>query len=209
MDTITEQSIIHSVMEIESGRDFKKTGIPHDNDINGGLTDPSFDGHWTNWGVTLATLQDHGYNVHPRDLTFRQAYDFYKTIFFTRSGAAAVLPHHPPLARVIFNYGVHAGYRAGASKLQMLLNIHNNRGKRWPELIEDGWAGSKTVDALTAYMRLRDNKLGEDVIFCDYLIAMGAHYQLLARKNDKYEKYTYGWSTRIRRELRVYFTGSE
>lgn len=209
MEKITEQSIIYSVMEIESGRNFRKTGVPADNDLNGGLTDPSFDGHWTNWGVTLDALEEHGWTIHPRDLTFAKAYEFYSRYYFKRSGASALLPYHPYLARVVFNYGVHAGYRSAALKLQKLLNIHNNRGKRWADLKPDGAVGPRTINMVKAYMALRDNEEGEDVIFCDYLIAMGAHYQYLAEKNDRYEKYTYGWSTRLRREFRNYFLGGQ
>lgn len=207
MENITEQSIIHSVMEIESGRDFSKTGIPDADDLNGGLTDPSFDGYWTNWGVTLQSLETHDWTIHPRDLTFAKAYEFYSRYYFKRSGASAVLPYHPFLARVIFNYGVHAGYRKAARKLQKLLNIHNNRGKRWIDIKPDGAVGPRTMGVLKAYMDLRDTEEGEDVIFCDYLIAMGAHYQYLAENNDRYEKYTYGWSVRLRREFRNYFQG--
>ena len=46
-DKPTVESIILTVMEIESGRTLIGQEIDP-NDTDGGLTDPSFDGHWTN-----------------------------------------------------------------------------------------------------------------------------------------------------------------
>lgn len=201
----TVETIILTVMEIESGRKLIGQNIDP-NDTDGGLTDPSFDNHWTNWGWTESTLKAHGIKTHPRDLTFQQAFDYYRRIFWVRSGAEAVYDFQPWLARTIFNYGVHAGYSKAARHLQTLLNIHNNQGKRWADLIVDGAVGPRTLDALQAYIRIRKGEIGEDVLFTDYAIMMGAHYQRLAIANPKMEKFSYGWSTRAMLELKEYFT---
>ena len=202
----TVEEIILTVMEIESGRKLIGHSIGP-NDTNGGYTnDPDDPGGETNWGWTETTLKTHGIKTHPRDLTFQQAFDYYRRIFWVRSGAMAVYDFQPWLARTIFNYAVHAGYSKAARNLQLLLNLHNNRGKRWPDLIVDGAVGKQTLAALQAYIRLRKGEIGEDVLFTDYAIMMGAFYQTLAIKNDRYEKYTYGWSTRAMLELKEYFT---
>lgn len=203
----TVENIILTVMEIESGRKLIGQNI-HPDDKNGGYTnDPDDPGGETNWGWTESTLKAHGIDTHPRDLTFKQAFDAYRTIFWVRSGAEAVYNFQPWLARTIFNYGVHAGYSKAARHLQTLLNIHNNRGKRWDDLKVDGQVGGRTLAALEAYIRLRKGEIGEDVLFTDYAIMMGAFYQELAIKKDSYEKYTYGFSRRAMLELKDYFTG--
>lgn len=204
----TIETIILTVMEIESGRKLIGHSIAP-NDTDGGYTnDPDDPGGETNWGWTESTLKAHGIKTHPRDLTFQQAFDHYRVIFWVRSGAEAIYPHHPWLARTIFNYGVHAGYSKAAKHLQTLLNIHNNQGTRWPDLVVDGLVGGRTVQAVNVYMQLRKGSVGEDVLFTDYAIMMGAHYQRLAIANPKMEKFSYGWSTRAMLELKEYFTRS-
>lgn len=204
MSSLNVSTIILSTMEIESGRKLiGKTIDP--NDTQGGLTDPTFDGHWTNWGWTESTLKAHGIEVHPRNLTFKLAYDSYEQIFFRRSGASAVMPYHPWLARLLFNYGVHAGYKSAAERLQAILNYQNGKGKRWPDLLVDGAVGPRTVECVKAYCKLRHGEQGRDVLFMDFIISMGSHYQMLAKANDKYEDYYYGWMNRLEIETEEYY----
>lgn len=203
---LTKKDILLQTMEIESGR--KLIGLPiSPHDTDGGYTDdPNDTGGKTNWGWTEATLLSIGVATPPKDLTFEVAYRLYEMHQWKKVGGDAIFKHHPYLARIIFNYGVHAGWCAAVRRLQMILNLHNNQGKLWADIKEDGYWGKNTQAMLHAYLSKREHLDGHDVIFMDYLIAAGAHYQSLAKANDRYERYYFGWMRRIHEDMERYFT---
>lgn len=205
MPTPTEESIILEIMEMESGIDLSdpdtidltRSGYIDDPDDAGGVT--------SIWGWTARALKDHGYHKHPGELTFNEAYALYARYYYIRSGAQRVLPHHPWLARAMCNFGVHAGYRTAGRYLQVILNLHNNRGKLWDDLKEDGLVGGATIRVLMAYLARRKANGGEDVIMSDYLIKIGAHYQGIMIARESQEKYAYGWLSRVKDLMKEYF----
>ena len=125
--------------------------------------------------------------------------------FFKKSGAAAILSTHPHLSRLLFNLAVHAGVQAAVRDLQTILNLHNNCGKRWKDLLVDGWFGPTTDGIFETYIAFRRNHRGRDIIMADFIIRMGSRYQDICLRRERSEKYYYGWQQRILKEIEFYF----
>jgi lysozyme family protein len=205
MVTPTEESIILETISIESGIPVDQLHELSLTTTAGGYTnDPDDPGGETNWGITQKTYTGLGYPGKVKDLTFQQAYEFYAKTYYIKSGAHRVITIHPWLAKLMFNFGVHSGYKRAIRLLQHVLNQHNNRGKHYPDLVEDGLIGDKTVQALEALLQLRGD-LGEAVIFLDYSVGIGSHYNRIIENNPTLEKYRFGWSKRLLLDVKAYY----
>lgn len=205
--TPTEESIILEVMSVESGIPYAKIETTP-LDKCGCINDPTDRGGLTSiWGWTETTLKACGYHKGAAVLTFKEAYELYAQHFYVKSGASLVLPVHPYLAKAMLNFGIHAGYRQAAKQLQSLLNLHNNDQKFWKDIKADGAIGSQTIEMLTSYLQKRSGD-GDDVLFTDYLISVGAFYQQIVRNDSTQEKYMMGWSRRIHDQLKEFFVAS-
>lgn len=204
MQMPTEESIILDVMSMESGIPVEKL-LTTSRDTCGSINDPTDRGGVTSiWGWTEKTLRACGCHTPASELTFKEAYELYAKHFYVKSGASEILKVHPFLAKAVLNFGVHAGYQQAAKKVQELLNFHNNNQSLWKDIAVDGSIGKNTVDILCTYLQKRSGD-GDDILFTDYLISVGAFYQQIVRMNPTQEKYMMGWSRRIHLQLRDYF----
>jgi lysozyme family protein len=208
MKNLTEEKIILEIMETESGRDLSDIGaidlnecgvVDHPDDM-GGVT--------SIWGWTEKSLKSVGYNRTAAELTFQEAYVLYATHQYVKSGASRVFPLHPALARAMCDFAVHSGTKTAVKALQMVLNLHNNKGTLWKDLKEDGVIGPNTIKALVAYLEKRKGNTGRDVVMCDYLIRIGAHYQNIALAKESQEVFYYGWISRVNDMLEEYFSSN-
>ena len=88
--------------------------------------------------------------------------------------------------------GVNMGIDRSAKFLQRCLNVLNNKGVSFPDIIVDGDIGGKTLSALSAFISIRKND-GEDVLLKMLNCLQGEFYISLAEKRDKDEKFVFGW----------------
>jgi len=76
--------------------------------------------------------------------------------------------------------------------LGLLFPSHDRRGKDYPDIAVDGWAGQETAGALQAYLR-RNPSYGELVLMRALEGQQIAHYMFLAEKQQTQEDFLNGW----------------
>lgn len=97
------------------------------------------------------------------------------------------------LAVEMMDQAVHMGVHRAVIHLQQALNLLNRNQASWPDLMEDGSLGTKTMEALAAYIR-RDPP---EHILKVLNVLQGAHYLDYMRRSPAQQKYARGWLSRV------------
>lgn len=161
----------------------------------GYVNNPDDSGGETNWGITKAVARQYGYKGSMRHMTKRVAIAIYEELYWHPLLLDEISRHSHSLAYVLFDIGVNAGVGRSARYFQRCLNVLNNRGRNWPDIVADGEIGGKTMAAFRSFYGMR----GAEGI--TRLIAMikglqMAHYITLAERREKDEAFIYGWAGR-------------
>ncbi len=98
-----------------------------------------------------------------------------------------------PLANELYDTAVNMGLRRAVRFLQSSLNLLNRDQRDYPDLIVDGWLGSRSMTALTTL-------LGQDGS-SDWLLKMmnihqGARYVEIMMNDPSQERFARGWIRR-------------
>lgn len=146
--------------------------------------DPDDAGGETMWGWTKSAARDYGYMGEMRDLTRDQAKAMYYSRYYRRPRFDKVAEISPLIAGELTECGINCGTVTAVKFLQKWLSNFNDDQRIYVDLNPDGGIGSKTMDALRAYLRERDEKV--------------LHFALNAEQTSYYaslkrEKYLYGW----------------
>jgi len=101
--------------------------------------------------------------------------------------------HNQPLANTMFDISVNMGTSRAILFLQKALNFLNRNQQLYPDLVEDGNIGSKTLDSLDKYL------IHSDPIYLlkTINILRGMHYLEFMKKSLIQEKYARGWLSRL------------
>lgn len=97
------------------------------------------------------------------------------------------------VANEMFDTGVNMGTARAGKFLQKALNLLNDNGKRWDDIVEDGVVGKNTLKALDACLAFRS----DDTLYKILNILQGMHYIEYMTKSPIQEKYAYGWLSRV------------
>jgi lysozyme family protein len=162
--------------------------------IEGGYTDDRLDsGGKTKYGITKKVARRFGYTGKIKKLPLDIALDIYKRGYWNKiSGDALLKIGGEALVSEMFEQAVNMGVGRAGRNLQRVLNIMNNGGRYYQDLVADGDIGAKTIEALTAYAKKRGTA-GIKVLTA-YLNAMqGSFYIELAENREKDERFVYGW----------------
>lgn len=158
--------------------------------------DPADSGGPTKFGITLATLRAaHGQTSTAEDvenLTRAEAFDIYQRMYVYDPGFSQLMDHSPEIAAEVIDSGVNLGQGRAARWLQRCLNVLNNRGEHYGDIVVDGAVGPATEDAFAAYLALRGDA-GEQVLLAMLNACQGAFYVELAERREKDERFVYGW----------------
>jgi lysozyme family protein len=84
------------------------------------------------------------------------------------------------------------GVSTSIKMLQRLLNAMNVQENLFPDLVVDGVLGSKSLNALDAYLGYRTGT-GEKVLLKGLNCLQGTRYIELAEKRKQNEQFVYGW----------------
>lgn len=178
--TIREQAI-SDVIEREGGSTY--TNRPADR------------GGPTRWGVTQSTAAQYGYTGDMRDYPKEEAVKVYLD-FWYRLRLTAIEAYDADLAVYLLDYGVNSGPGRAGATLQRLLNVLNNRGKLYPDLVADGAIGPRTLTALEQYSKARGSA-GLRVL-TEAVNAMRIAFCVeLAERQESQEENLYGWISRV------------
>lgn len=162
-------------------------------DKEGGYTnDPADAGGETNWGVTVAVARAFGYAGAMRAMTRDQALGIYVARYYVQPGFAGLDAIDRPIADRLFDIGVNMGPSTGVKFLQRALNVLNQQGADYPDLVVDGGLGAITLAALRAFIARRRPDGGR--ILLGMIAAQhSVRYIEIAEGAPPQERYEYGW----------------
>jgi len=153
---------------------------------------PADSGGETMYGVTIAVARANGYFGEMKDMTLDQAKTIYKKCYWDKLCLDQVGAINIPLAEELFDTAVNMGVSVSGTFLQKTLNVLNNGGTLYPDLVVDGNAGQKTITALQAFLTKRGDN-GVKVLMRCLNGLQCARYIQIAESRPKDEAFVYGW----------------
>ncbi|MDH5633051.1 MAG: hypothetical protein OEZ10_08645 [Gammaproteobacteria bacterium] len=171
----------------------RDSAINHVIEIEGGyVNNPNDSGGETCWGITRAVAIANGYTGAmqslPRDLAFR----IYVDKYWAALRLDEIEREAPLVAAELVDSAINAGTVRAGSWLQRSLNVLNNRGALYADIVADGKIGDKTLAAFVALLDAR-GQAGADVLFKMLNALQGAFYIELAERREKDETFVFGW----------------
>lgn len=159
----------------------------------GGYSDhPADTGGATRWGITEAVARAGGYKGDMRALPRETAVAIYRQQYAIKPGFAAVAEIYPDLGEKLFDVGVNMGPAHPARWLQEWLNLLNQGGKLYGDIVEDGAIGTGTLRALKAFKAVRGPE-GEQRLLLAIRGDQVARYKAIAQSKASQEAFIYGW----------------
>lgn len=116
--------------------------------------------------------------------------EFYKKNYWKPLKLEAL--HWQNISDELFDIAVNMGTKYAGKFLQKSLNLMNRNGKDWPNIVEDGVIGPKTLKALREAIRKR----GADLIVTLLNHLQAKRYIELCEINDDYKYFLNGWLKR-------------
>lgn len=153
---------------------------------------PADRGGPTRWGITEAVARLHGYADDMKYLPREQAAAIYKRQYWLRPGFDRVALLAPDIAAELFDTGINMGTGTATAFFQRALNALNRNARDYREISVDGKIGSKTLNALSAFLSKRAGK-GQQVLLKAIEALQGARYIEIAEKRPANEAFLYGW----------------
>lgn len=177
----------------------------------GYVNDPNDKGGETNHGITAALAAEYKkqlvekfqWDGTMRGLTKDMSFWLYDVEFWGKMQLDRVFALHPLLADKMFDIGINAGKSRAVSFLQEFLNINNNEGKLYADLVVDGSIGNATFSALSVYHKARSTQ-GLKVLLHCMIARQTAHYWDISVGREKNERFTFGWFARAMDSAVVY-----
>jgi len=153
------------------------------------VNDPSDSGGETNFGITAAVARSNGYygdmRLMPRDFAF----SVYCSRYWDSLAGDSLVALSESIAYEVIDTGVNTGVDRAAKFLQRCVNVFNQEGRLYNDIVVDGDIGLATLAALAAYLELRDESVMVKALNC----LQGAFYIELAERREKDEAFVYGW----------------
>lgn len=146
----------------------------------------------TRYGITEAVARHWGYPGAMSELPKSFAQQIYYEAYWRPLRLDDVAALSYALAYELFDTGVNMGITTAAKFLQQALNALNRQGRDYPDLVVDGLLGSKSLHALSEYLRRR-GEVGERVLLTALNCLQGAYYIELARLDPSQETFLFGW----------------
>jgi len=162
-------------------------------DIEGDyVNDPSDSGGETNFGITISVARANGYRGSMKRMSRGVAFSIYAKQYWDKLNLDTVEALSPLIAKELADTSVNMGAGRAGKFLQRSLNVLNNRGKHYDDLVVDGAIGANTINALREYLSTRDSD-DEKILYQMLNNLQGAFYVTLAERREKDEKFIYGW----------------
>lgn len=162
-------------------------------EIEGGyVNDPADSGGETNHGITKAVARKYGWHGDMKDLPTEIAFEIYQMKYWRKMRLDEIELISPTIAEELADTGVNMGVTRAGTFLQRSLNVLNDNEKYFPDLKVDGFIGSRTVHAFSAYLSKRGSQ-GEIVLYRMLNALQGSFYVELAERRKKDERFIFGW----------------
>ena len=162
----------------------------------GYVNHPDDKGGATNFGITQATAQKHGYQGNMQDYPLAAAIAVYDLNYWQRLNLDAVAKINEALAVRLFDFGVNSGTARAAKHLQRLLNVLNSKEQYYPDIRVDGGIGKQTIATLAKFYDKRGDQ-GIRVL-SDALNSLRIAFCVgISEHDESQEVFTFGWLSRI------------
>jgi len=162
----------------------------------GYVNDKTDRGGETMFGITIKTARQYGYNGQMQHLPYELACKIYEAMYWTPLRLDDVQAISECLTEQLFDFGVNSGIGSAGRSLQRALNVLNNLQTLYPDLLEDGVIGSRSISALTAYANHR--KLQGIKVLVEAVRGQRISFCIdIAANDESQEKYSFGWLHRI------------
>ena len=158
----------------------------------GYVSHPDDTGGATKWGITEKVARAHGYRGDMRDLSRGQALEILEADYWYGPRFDQVANLSPDIAAELCDTGVNMGPSVATKMLQRWLNVFNQKGMLYPDIVTDGGIGPRTINALRSYLKNRGRD-GELVLVKALNCTQGERYLALAEKREANESFVYGW----------------
>lgn len=158
----------------------------------GYVNDPADPGGETNWGITKGVAVSAGYNKPMRSMTRDEAIAIYYEYYWRRVGLDMVAGVYPRVANEMYDTGVNMGQQVAVRFLQRALNLLNNRGTDYEDIVADGRFGPASHRALRSFAERRGIR-GEMVLLRILDAFQGERYATICERRELSEKFFYGW----------------
>lgn len=112
---------------------------------------------------------------------------FYKERYWDVHGLDSV--SHQRIAEELYDTGVNMGVEVAGRMLQEALNLCNNAGKLYPDIVVDGRVGAVTRRTL--------DRANADRVFKTMNLLQGERYINILRRNETQERFWGGWMDRV------------
>lgn len=148
--------------------------------------------NWEGWKIVDQVKSSNG-NIDNllKDTSFKMLVaKFYKATFWDVFLGDEI--ENQDVANELFDTGVNMGVKTAVTFLQKSLNVLNKNATLFPDLVEDGSIGNKTLIALKNLNRSDIHVL---LIFMN--VCQGQHYMEYMQKSPTQEKFARGWASRI------------
>lgn len=146
----------------------------------------------TRWGITEAVARRNGYRGDMRTLPRETAVAIYRQVYAIAPGFAAVAEIYPALGEKLFDVGVNMGPAHPARWLQEWLNLLNQGGKLYGDIVEDGAIGAGALRALKAFKAVRGPE-GEQRLLIAIRGDQVSRYKAIAQSKASQGAFIYGW----------------
>lgn len=176
MDSELKQRVINDVIKVEGGY----------------VNDLADSGRETNYGITIATARQYGYNGKMVDLPRDLAYQIYSRMYWDKLRLTDIEKLSPKIAAEMADTGVNMGVGRAGEFLQRSLNVLNDGQKYYADIKVDGDVGPTTVATLKKFLDKRGTH-GEEVLHRMLNALQGAYYVTLAERRQKDERFIFGW----------------
>jgi len=161
--------------------------------LEGGYVyDEKDSGGETNFGITISVARQNGYTGPMKEMPRAVAYDIYYKQYVKGPGFDKVMVLSEAIAEELIDTGVNMGVSVSSKFLQRCLNVLNNEGSFYSDLVVDGKLGINSISALNTYLTRRGDE-GEKVLLRALNCLQGVFYIELAERRQKDKRFVYGW----------------
>jgi lysozyme family protein len=161
--------------------------------IEGGYVNNIHDsGGETKYGITKKVALENNYSGDMKLMPWEIAFKIYEDKYWEPLHLTAIERMSAKIAEELADTGVNMGIKRAAKFLQRSLNVLNNKGKIYPDLIVDSQLGAKTLRALGDYLAYRGSE-GEKVLLKMLNCLQGSFYVVLSERREKDEAFIFGW----------------
>lgn len=200
--------LIKTKKELKS---FREQCILSETGAEGGyVNDPADLGGETNHGITIAVANEfreqlvaQGWDGEMRNLSLDHAFWIYTQKFWKPMQLNTIcVSYSSVLAQVMFRWGIKSGSSRPVSHLQRVLNVFNNKGKLYSNIVADGIIGKQTKNALDGLIAARGHDDAMTMVTW-YLNTLQAYWMFKIseeRADEVNERFTWGWACRCMRE---------